>query len=77
MDPHDICFGLNRQTDEESLAAFLRLFSRPQLLETLIPRLSEEEIHHLVETLTGLMRTHLEEVEYHELFLGDSEHHHH
>lgn len=76
MEPHDICFGLNRQTDEQSMAAFLRLFSRPRLLETLIPRLSEEEIHRLVETLTGLMRTHLKEAEYHELFLGDSEHHH-
>ncbi|WP_456387234.1 hypothetical protein [Desulfolithobacter sp.] len=77
MDPYNICFGLDRQTDEESLAAFLKLFSRPQLLEALIPRLSEEEIHRLVATLTDLMRTHLREAEYHELFLGDSKHHHH
>jgi len=71
-----ICFGLNRQTDEQSLAIFLRLFSRDALLQTLIPRLSDEEITDLVDQLTLVLRNHLQEGEYHELFLDDPDHHH-
>lgn len=71
-----ICFGLNRELDDCSLALFLRLFSREELMHTLIPRLADEEISSLVDNLTGILHKHLEEKEYHELFLGDYEHHH-
>ncbi len=72
----EICFGLDRATDERSLAAFLRIFSDSRLCDHLIPRLSDEEITGLVDHLTGLMRRHLREDEYHRLFLGDEHHHH-
>jgi hypothetical protein len=72
----DICFGLNRETDEQSLALFLRLFGQDELIQTLIPRMTDREIIELVEYLTGLMRNHLQEREYHELFLNDPHHHH-
>ena len=73
---HAILFGLNREEDERSLSAFLRLFSHEQLTSVLIPRLTEEEINHTVQFLTELMRNHLSEKEYHTLFLGDTDHHH-
>jgi hypothetical protein len=72
----DICFGLNRDTDERSLAIFLKLFSRGEFLQTLIPRLGDDEIIQLVDQLTAVLRNHLQEDEYHELFLGDPDHHH-
>ena len=71
-----ICFGLNRELDEQSLALFLHLFSRDKLLNTLIPRLKEEEITGLLQQLTQLLHNHLEEKEYHELFLNDADHPH-
>lgn len=71
-----ICFGLSRELDEQSLAHFLRLFSRDELLRALIPRLAGEEINSLLDSLTTVLRTHLTEKEYHELFLGDHDHHH-
>jgi len=71
-----ICFGLDRVTDEKSLEIFLKLFSRDQLLDTLIPRLNDFEIEQVVDLLSTLMRTHLQEKEYHELFLDDHDHHH-
>lgn len=70
-DPFTICFGLNRQTDEESLATFLRHFSSPELLATLIPRLSDDEINEVVKFTTGVMHKHLQEDEYHSLFLKE------
>jgi len=71
-----ICFGLSRELDERSLALFLRLFSRDELLRTLIPRLAEDEISSLVDNLSAILCKHLAEKEYHELFLGDHHHHH-
>jgi len=72
----EICFGLDRATDERSLALFLQLFSREEFLQALIPRLGDDEIEHLVNQLTGLMRHHLSKDEYHQLFLNDPGHHH-
>ena len=72
----DICFGLDRETDERSLAIFLGLFNQEQLLQTLIPRLKDEEIMQMVDQLTAILGKHLQEDEYHELFLGDFDHHH-
>jgi len=69
-----ICFGLDRQTDERSLASFLRLFAARELTEVLIPRLDQEEMGRIVDLLTGTMRRHLTEQEYHRLFLGDEDH---
>ncbi|MCI5139315.1 MAG: hypothetical protein D3922_13100 [Candidatus Electrothrix sp. AR1] len=71
-----ICFGLDRKLDEQSLALFLRLFSKDELLNTLIPRLEEDEITGLVQQVTELLHKHLTEKEYHEIFLGDEEHSH-
>ena len=71
-----ICFGLNRELDEQSLTLFLRLFSKDELLDALIPRLAEDEIMDLVQKMTELLHKHLAEKEYHEIFLGDEEHSH-
>ena len=69
FDPTQICFGWDRTRDEQSLALFLRLLSREELLATLIPRLADKDITQLVDTVTGILQTHLQEEEYHELFL--------
>jgi hypothetical protein len=66
-----ICFGLNRETDEHSLASFLQRFAEPAFLQTLIPRLEDEEITALLDFLSRLMHKHCSEKEYHRLFLKD------
>jgi hypothetical protein len=65
-----ICFGFDRTTDEQSLVAFMAAFSDRPLLHTLVSRLADEEILALVDFLTGLMKKHLTEKEYHRLFLA-------
>ncbi len=66
-----ICFGMNRDLDEQSLVTFLQRATSDELLDTLIPRLAEDEVAKVVDFLTGLMRKHLSEQEYHQLFLDD------
>lgn len=70
FDPNTICFGLNRQTDEESLQHFIRAFAQPELLDVLVPRMSDAEIARLLDDLSALMGVHFKEREYHKLFLG-------
>ncbi len=70
FDPNSICFGLDRQTDEESLQHFVRTFAKPELLDVLVPRMADDEISQLLDELTTLMGKHFKEKEYHALFLG-------
>jgi len=70
MEPSQICFGLDPDTDRRSLAAFVRRFSSPQILELLCARMDEDEIARLAAELTGVLRRHLSHDEYHRLFLG-------
>jgi hypothetical protein len=69
-------FGLNRTTDEQSLITFLHQFGDDRLTRKLVPRMSETEIHQVVDLLTMIMRNHLSSDEYHRLFLGEEHHHH-
>ena len=69
-------FGLDRTTDEQSLVTFLRQFSDDRLVRELVPRMTEEEIHQVVDLLTQIMRNHLSSDEYHRLFLGEEHHLH-
>ena len=66
----EIFFGMSREDDERSLASFLRLFSREEFTDLLIPRMTDQEITHVVDQLSSIMRNHLREHEYHRIFLG-------
>lgn len=69
IDPHQMCFGLSTELDRESVSCFLQLIGRPGLAETLAKRLSSTEIRELVHFFTGILKSHMTEDEYHELFL--------
>jgi hypothetical protein len=71
MQAHTIVFGFDRATDEKSLRLFLQCFTDKTLLDALLPRLHDDEIHATVDFLTGIMHKHLSEKEYHGLFLAD------
>ena len=70
-DVGEICFGLDRATDEISLASFIKRFSGNEFLMTLIPRMSDSDIDSIIDLLTRIMKKHLSENEYHKLFLGE------
>lgn len=69
-DASTICFGWDRTSDERSCQSFVQRFSRPELLAALIPRLTDCELTGLIDHLSGLMKSHLSERDYHRLFLG-------
>ena len=64
-------FGFDRPTNEKTVMYYLQKFSDDALLETLIPRLDDNELETLFEMLSGFMARHLKESEYHRLFLKE------
>ena len=66
-----LAFGYSREEDERTLIAFLQMFSDDDLMKLLTSRLSNSEIENLANLLTGLMKKHLSEKEYHRYFLKD------
>jgi hypothetical protein len=67
-------YGLDRETDQATLQVYLQKFSDDVFLKHMLPRLHQEEMDQLFDLLSGLLRKHLEEEEYHELFLKDHGH---
>jgi hypothetical protein len=64
-------FGLDRETDERSLMVYLQKFSDDSLMTKLIPRLSDREIEETFSLISRLLKIHLQEDEYHQLFLKE------
>jgi hypothetical protein len=64
-------FGYDRETDEKTIMYYLQKFSDDRHLETIIPRLTDDELNQLFEMLSNLMKNHLSNNEYHHLFLKD------
>lgn len=64
-------FGLDRQTDENTIVYYLQKFSDDTLMEQLIKRLTNQELDEIFSLLTGLLKKYLSDSEYHALFLKD------
>jgi hypothetical protein len=72
-----VAFGFSREMDEQSLMYYLQKFSDDDLVRVLVPRLSDKEITACFALISDLMRKHLNDEEYHSLFLKDENPHHH
>ncbi len=65
-------FGLDRETDEKTVAYYLQKFSDDRLLEVILKRMEHSELAAVFDLLSALMRRHLDESEYHALFLKEN-----
>ena len=64
--------GLDRDTDEKTLMYYFQKFSDDTLMQTLVARLTDEEVEDLYNLVNRVMKNHLSEDEYHKLFLKDA-----
>lgn len=67
-----IGFGLNRESDHNAVTYYLQKFSDDRLMEVLKDRMSDEDRQAIFDLLSGLLRKHLSEPEYHRYFLKDN-----
>jgi len=66
-----IGFGLDRETDENTVICYLQKFSDDQLMALLRKRLTAGELKEIFTLISRLLQHHLSEAEYHHLFLKD------
>ena len=66
-----IGFGLNRESDMNTVTYYLQKFSDDRLMEVLRERLTDDDREAIFNLLSGLLRKHLSEPEYHRYFLKD------
>ncbi len=64
-------FGLNRETDENTIIYYLQKFSDDELIKTLVTRMTDDELEKIFSMVTKMLKNHLTEPEYHRLFLKD------
>jgi len=64
-------FGYDRDTDENTVICYLQKFSDDNLMKTIVKKLSDAELSDIFDTITGLLKKHLTDSEYHQLFLKD------
>jgi hypothetical protein len=64
-------FGADRETDENTLIYYLQKFSDDSLITPLVKRMSDQELEEIFNLITRVMKRHLDEPEYHRLFLKD------
>lgn len=65
-------FGLNRESDMDTVVYYLQKFSDDQLMALLRKRLTDEDRQAIFDLISDLLRKHLTEPEYHRYFLKDN-----
>ena len=66
-------YGMDRQTDEDTVAVYLQKFSDDGLMKVMLKRMSDAELAEVFEMVSRLLKVHLTEPEYHRYFLKDEE----
>lgn len=67
-------FGLSREADEETIMYTLQKFSDDDFMKLLIPKLSQDEMEKIYYLTLELIKKHLTEDEYHNVYLKDEHH---
>lgn len=66
-------YGMDRQTDEDTVAVYLQKFSDDGLMKVILKRMSDSELAAIFETISKMLKIHFTEPEYHRYFLKDEE----
>lgn len=66
-------YGLDRQTDEDTVQVYLQKFSDDHLMKTILKRMSDDDLTEIFEITSKMIKKYLTEPEYHLLFLKEEE----
>ena len=64
-------YGFDRETDENTVKYYLQKFSDDGFMALMTSRMTDAELLELFDLINRLLKTHLSQVEYHEMFLKD------
>lgn len=73
VETHDgfLGFGMDRETDENTVQVYLQKFSDDELLKIMLKRMSDAELAEVFEMISKMLKIHFTEPEYHRYFLKD------
>ncbi|OPY66050.1 MAG: hypothetical protein A4E63_02693 [Syntrophorhabdus sp. PtaU1.Bin050] len=66
-------YGLDRQTDEDTVQVYLQKFSDDHLMKAILKRMSDDDLTEIFEVTSKMLKKYLTEPEYHLLFLKEEE----
>ena len=66
-------YGLDRQTNENTVQVYLQKFSDDQLMQTILKRITDDDLTDVFEFTSKVLKKYLTEPEYHQLFLKEEE----
>jgi len=66
-------YGLDRQSDEHTVQAYLQKFSDDRLMETILKRMTDDDLKEILDVVSKMLKDHLTELEYHRLFLKEED----
>ncbi|OPY89903.1 MAG: hypothetical protein A4E72_00934 [Syntrophus sp. PtaU1.Bin208] len=66
-------YGLDRQTDENTVHVYLQKFSDDSLMNAILKRMTDEDLAEVFDTASKMLKKYLTEPEYHRLFLKEKE----
>ena len=69
-------YGLDREHDEATVICYLQKFSDDTLVKELVRRMSDEDLAEVFNFVNRMLQAHLNEMEYHTLFLKEAGHDH-
>jgi hypothetical protein len=64
-------YGLDRQTNEDTLEVYLQKFSDDDLMKTILKRMTDDDLDEVFDVVSKMLKRHLNEPEYHQLFLKE------
>jgi len=64
-------YGLDRESNENTVQVYLQKFSDDLLMKTILPRITDDDLAELFEVTGKMLKKYLTESEYHQLFLKE------
>ena len=66
-------YGLDRESNENTVQVYLQKFSDDHLMKTILKRMTDDDLSKIFEITYKMMKKHLTDAEYHQLFLKEEE----
>jgi hypothetical protein len=66
-------YGLDRQSDEDTVQLYLQKFSDDDLMKTILKKMTDDDLAEIFEIVSKMLKKYLTEPEYHQLFLKEEE----
>jgi len=66
-------YGLDRQSNEDTVQLYLQKFSDDQLMKIMLKRMTDDDLTEIFDITGKMLKKYLTEPEYHQLFLKEEE----